>query len=481
MRPRIVLFVLCLSALTAGCASLDQRFAQVQADTTVQPLNAWATSASSLQVTKAAATDLTAWWQQLGDAQLEQLIDTATRAAPDVRAAQARLRQARASRGLAVANLYPAIGASASATRSHTGRAAGGGDQSQSLYAAGFDASWEPSIFGGLRDAAEAARADAAAAEASLESTRASLAAEVALEYVTLRVSQQRLAIVRANVASQTETLQITEWRELAGLTTRLDVEQARTNLEQSRAAIPSLETARAEAEHRLAILTGRAPGSLRDMLREARPLPTAPDEIAVGIPADTLRQRPDVRAAELTLRAEIARTAEKEADRYPSLTLDGTFGWKGAALSALGGGSNVVRSLAASLAGTLFDGGRITGRIDVQKAVQEQAFVAWEKAILTALEDVENAMTAYANGRTRVDARRKAATAAAQAAELAALQYRAGSADFQKVLETERTLLSAQDNLASAEADVLSAVIQLYKALGGGWTHTEPNEQTPS
>ena len=282
-------------------------------------------------------------------------------------------------------------------------------------------------------------------------------------------------------MASQTETLQITEWRELAGLTTRLDVEQARTNLEQSRAAIPSLETARAEAEHRLAILTGRAPGSLRDMLREARPLPTAPDEIAVGIPADTLRQRPDVRAAELTLRAEIARTAEKEADRYPSLTLDGTFGWKGAALSALGGGSNVVRSLAASLAGTLFDGGRITGRIDVQKAVQEQAFVAWEKAILTALEDVENAMTAYANGRTRVDARRKAATAAAQAAELAALQYRAGSADFQKVLETERTLLSAQDNLASAEADVLSAVIQLYKALGGGWTHTEPNEQTPS
>jgi outer membrane protein TolC len=267
VRPRIVLFALCLSALTAGCASLDQRFAQVQADTTVQPLNAWATSASSLHVTKATATDLAAWWHQLGDAQLEQLIDTATRAAPDVRAAQARLRQARATRGLAVANLYPAIGASA-----------GGGDQSQSLYAAGFDASWEPSIFGGLRDAAEAARADAAAAEASLESTRASLAAEVALEYVTLRVSQQRLAIVRANVASQTETLQITEWRELAGLTTRLDVEQARTNLEQSRAAIPSLETARAEAEHRLAILTGRAPGSLTKLLLAFRPTPCAND-----------------------------------------------------------------------------------------------------------------------------------------------------------------------------------------------------------
>lgn len=481
MRLRIFHTVLCLSLLTAGCTSLDQRFTQVAANTTIQIPDAWNTLTPARQTVKTPAADLAAWWHQLGDTQLEQLIDTAMSAAPDVRSAQAKLRQARASRGLAVANLYPTLGASTSATRSRTGSAAGGNDQSQSLYAAGFDASWEPSIFGGLRDAAEAAHADADAAAANLGSTRASLAAEVALEYVTLRASQQRLAIVRANVASQTETLQIAEWREMAGLTTRLDVEQARTNLEQSRAAIPSLETARAEAEHRLAILTGRAPGSLRDMLREARPLPAAPDEIAVGIPADTLRQRPDVRAAELTLRAEIARTAEKEAGRYPSLTLDGSFGWKGAALSALGGGSNAVRSLAASLAGTLFDGGRITQRINVQKAVQEQAFVAWEKAILTALEDVENAMTAYTNGRDRVDARRKAASAAANAAELARLQYRAGSADFQKVLETERTLLTAQDNLASAEADVLSAIIQLYKALGGGWTHTEPNEPIPS
>ena len=128
------------------------------------------------------------------------------------------------------------------------------------------------------------------------------------------------------------------------------------------------------------------------------------------------------------------------------------------------------MRSLAASLATTLFDGGRIRSRIAVQDAVQEQALIAWEKSVLTALEDVENAMSAYATGRERVDARRKAAVAATTAAELARIQYQAGAADFQNVLETERTLLTAQDNLASAEADVLTAVIQLYKAMGGGW-----------
>ena len=185
------------------------------------------------------------------------------------------------------------------------------------------------------------------------------------------------------------------------------------------------------------------------------------------------------MRAAEFALQAEIARTAEREADRYPSLTLGGAFGWKALSASALGGSDTLVRSLAGTLAGTLFDGGRIRSRIAVQNAVQEQAFVAWENSLLTALEDVENAMTAYANGRDRVDARRRAATAAANAAGLARIQYQAGASDFQNVLETERTQLTAQDNLASAEADVLSAVIQLYKALGGGWQNTPASTDT--
>lgn len=481
-REKFVLFGVGL-LLLGGCATTDWRTVADASPTQISAPPAWGRGDPSIRPSAVAPENLAAWWRQLGDPQLDRLIGAALANAPDIRSAQAKLRQSRASRDLAVANLYPSLGASASATRSRTGIEAGGNNAQRTLYAAGFDASWEPSIFGGLRDAADGARADAAAAEATLESTRASLAAEVALNYVTLRTSQQRLVIANNNVASQAETLQIAEWREMAGLVTSLDVEQARTNLEQTRATIPSLESARAGAENRLALLTGKAPGNLSKLLNEASPLPGVPDAIAVGIPADTLRQRPDVRAAELTLQAEISRSTERRADLIPSLTLGGSFGWQAFSTGALGGSASLVRSLAASLATTVFDGGRIRSRIAVQNAIQEQALIAYEKSVLTALEDVENAMTAYAVGRERVDARSKAADSAANAAALARTLYQAGAADFQKVLETERTRLTAEDNLASAKADVLTAVIQLYKALGGGWQHTPetPDENKKS
>ena len=456
--------------LLGGCAQLSGRV-DPAATSLVTP-SAWSTSATNIRPKTVAPETLARWWQQLGDPLLEQLITQAISAAPDARSAQARLRQARASRDLAIANLFPSLNASASANRSRSGVEAGGNGVSQTRYAAGFDASWEPSIFGGLRDAASAAEADAAASAASLDSVRASLAAEVALNYISLRANQQRLEIARANLLSQSETLQITEWRALAGLVTRLDVEQAMTNLQQSRASIPSLESGRAEAEHRLAVLTGQAPGALHESLGVVQALPSAPDQVAVGIPADTLRQRPDIRAAEFTLRAELARSAQQEAERYPSLNLSGAWGWQSFSAASLGGSAGLVRSLAGSLALNLFDGGRLRSRIAVQNAVQEQALIAYEKSLLTALEDVENALTAYAVGRERVDARRLAARSARNAHVLARTLYDAGATDFQNVLDSERTRLSAEDGLASAEADLLTAVVQLYKALGGGWQH---------
>ncbi|MDR0379708.1 MAG: efflux transporter outer membrane subunit [Candidatus Accumulibacter sp.] len=460
---QIRFFIAAVFALAlSGCASLDQRQAELMATSTVAIPETWS---SPVPPGEAAPTALATWWRQFGDTSLERLIDTALDAAPDIRSAQARWRQARAARDLAVSNRYPGLDVSLGANRSRSG-----GGESRTLYDLGFDARWEPSIFGGLGDAAEAALADAAAAEANLESARASLAAEVALEYVNLRLAQQRLIIVRANVDSQAETLRISEWRERAGLVTLLDVEQARANLEQSRATLPGLEVTRAGAEHRLSVLTGQVPGHLREMLQEPQPLPVPPDEIATGIPSDTLRQRPDVRAAELALRAEIARTAQSEADRYPRLNFSGAFGWQALSLSALGGGGSFAGSLAASLAAPLFDAGRVENRIAAQTAVREQAFVAWEKSLLVALEDVENALSAYVNGRKRVEAQRRAADAANNAATIARAQYQAGLVDFQRVLETERTRLGTQDTLVGAEADVLTAVIRLYKALGGGW-----------
>ena len=462
--------------LLGGCASTDWHSARENKTSGIAIPSAWAATAKT--GTPSSAT-LASWWRQFDDAQLDTLITDALHASPDVRSAQAKLRQSRASHDLAVANQYPSLGVSASANRSQSGTAAGGSGSARSVYAAGFDASWEPSIFGGLSDAADAAQADTAATAATLEATRASLAAEVALNYVNLRAAQQRLSIARDNVTSQQETLQIVQWRAQAGLVGELDVEQARTNLAQSRASIPSLETARANAGNRLAVLTGQAPGSaykdIREQAAASASLPTPPENIAVGIPADTLRQRPDVQAAGFSLQAEMARSAQQEAARYPSLQLSGTWGWQAFSIAALGGGGSLVGSVAGSLAANLFDGGRIKSRIAVQNAVEEQALIAYEKTVLTALEDVENALTAYAAGRERVDARSDAADAARKAAALARTLYQAGSTDFASVLETERSRLSSEDALASARADVLTAVIQLYKALGGGWTAQNP------
>jgi len=467
-----------LLLVLGGCAQLGTRSQADGRTPWVVAPSAWSKSDAAFKPV-AATQNLETWWRQLGDPLLEQLIVEAMTSAPDLRSAQARLRQARANRDLAVANLFPSLGVSVSKNRSGTGSATGGSGSMQTLYAAGFDASWEPSIFGGLRDGVAGAEADAAASAASLEATRVSLAAEVALNYVTLRAYQRRLDIARDNVASQSETLQITDWRAQAGLTTTLDVEQARSNLEQSKASIPSLEIGRAEAEHRLAVLIGQPPGTLRERLLKAKPLPTPPAEMAVGIPADTIRQRPDIHAAELTLQAETARTAQREADRYPSLSLNGTWGWQAFSAASLGGSASLVRSLAGTLSATLFDGGRIRSRIAAEDAIQEQALIAYERTILTALEDVENALAGYAAGREREEARRKAAEAAGNAAVLARTLYEAGAVDFQKVLDTDRTRLTAEDGLTAAEADVLAAVIRLYKALGGGWhrdSATNPN-----
>lgn len=427
------------------------------------------------------AVELATWWRRLNDPLLDDLMNKALANSLDLRTAQAKVRQARASRDLAVGGLFPTVEGSVAGSRSKTSATTTAQTAVRNIYSGGFDASWEPDIFGGTRRGIEAAEADLASSQASLDGAKVSLTAEVALNYVEVRSYQQRLAIARENLNSQSETLEITQWRAQAGLATALDVEQARTTREQTRATIPSLESSLVQAENRLAILLGQPPGSLHAQLLEARPLPLAPLDVAVGIPADTLRQRPDVRAAERTLAAETARVGQKTAARYPSLALTGSFGWQAFSLGALGNTGTLTRAVTGTLAATLFDGGKLRAQVEVQNAVQEQALVAYQQAVLTALEDVENALAAYATGRDREDARRQAAAAARVAADLARKQYQAGLADFQKVLDTERTLLTAEDNLATAQSDVLTAVIQLYKALGGGWLNEATTSAVPN
>jgi NodT family efflux transporter outer membrane factor (OMF) lipoprotein len=460
-----------LLAVLGGCAAVGPDYVKPELP---MPAN-WANAPAK----PAASQDLSQWWQQLHDPLLSSLIAQSLKASPDLRSAQAKLREARARRGLAGANQFPTVTGSAAQSRSKSSAASSTG-LTRDLYSAGFDASWEPDIFGGTRRAAEAAQADLESSEASLRGTRVSLVAEVALNYVELRAYQARLAIARDNLASQSETLELTGWRAQAGLTSSLDVEQARTNREQTHAQIPSLESSLAQTEHRLAILLGQAPGALHDQLAAPAPIPDAPDNIAIGIPADTLRQRPDVRAAERRLAAETARIGEASAALYPGFQLSGSIGWEALSFGALGGSGSLTRSLLGSVAATLFDGGRIRSRIEIQNAIQEQALVSYEKTVLDALEEVENALVSHASSRRREQALREAADAAHSAVLMARHRYATGITDFQKVLDTERTLLTVQDSLKTTQAESISALIRLYKAIGGGWQAASSVETPP-
>lgn len=415
---------------------------------------------------------LETWWRQFGDPQLDQLVDAALAGSADLRQAEARLRQARAARQQAVSGLFPTLSTSAGVARNRYASAVSAVPP-RTTWDAGFDASWELDLFGGTRRGVETASAELEASAASLANVRVSLVAEVAQNYVELRLYERRLAIARANLASQAETLQITEWRGQAGLVSGTDVAQARTSLAQTRATIPDLEVSLAGAANRLAVLTGQPPGSLQARLAGDGRLPVLPAGVASGIPADVLRQRPDLIVAERTLAAETARVGQKLAQRFPSLNLAASFGWQAFSLPGLGSAGSLARSASGSLAATLFDAGRLEAAVDVQTAVQAEALAAYQAAVLAALEEVENALTAYAADRERVDARRTAAASAQEAAVLARDQYQAGLADFQKVLETQRTQLSAEDSLALAEGSMRTNLIKLYKALGGGWQAT--------
>lgn len=466
------LIVVTLAGLAVGCASTGAVAPVTHAlDTT-----AWVTTAQGVATTDVG--DLSRWWERLGDATLTTLIDRAITESPTVHLAQARLRQSRAQRAEAAAALWPTVTAGASASAQRSGNRVFSEDGSNTVsknvltgsYGASLDASWEPDIFGGTRRGIDAATADLLASEATLQGTHVSLAAEVAVTYAELRALQARLDIARSNERSQAETLELTTFREQAGLVGSLDVEQARANVEQTRAQIPALESSVAQATFRIATLVGAEAGSLTASLSQPAPLPSVPGDVAVGIPADTLRQRPDIRAAEQGIVAETHRLAQSRAARYPRFSLSGTLGLQ-LLTGAVSGGTTTAASLAANAMQTLFDHGRIRQQIAIQSAVQEQAVATYEATVLTALEEVESSLVAMEQARVRLASLALARQAAESAALLARSEYAAGLTDFQTVLTTERAVLTLQDSVAATEGDRLTGLIQLYKALGGGWS----------
>lgn len=469
-RPRAVAGAALAALLLGGCA-VGPDYVAPDAGAPA----AW--NASGGPGVHAGTTDpeaLARWWEALDDPVLTELIARAARGNPDVAQAEGRLREARAQRGATRADLFPGLSASGAASRTRTGKGASasvGGS-----YSAGFDAAWEIDLFGGNRRALQAARADAEAGAADLADVLVSLAAEVAADYVDLRSLQARLAIANDNLKAQADTYDLTRWRAEAGLTTRLDVERARQNLEQTRSQVPALTTQITQAKNRLAVLTGTPPGSLAELLAAPRPIPAPPADVAVGLPADALRGRPDVRRAERRLAAQTARVGEARAARFPALSLAGSIGVEALTAGHLFVADALAASGRGSLGWTLFDAGKLKDNVTVQDARRDQALAAWRGAVLTALEDVEGALAAYAGERERHGSLAKAAEAARTAAALARDQYASGVIDFQQVLDAQRTLYALEDQVTQSRGAVTTDVIQLYKAMGGGWTSLAAN-----
>jgi NodT family efflux transporter outer membrane factor (OMF) lipoprotein len=342
------------------------------------------------------------------------------------------------------------------------------------VYSAGLDASWELDLFGGQRRAFESASAQLAATEADLRDVLVTLLGDVGLSYIDVRTSQSRLTFAERNLEAQREVLDITRWRADAGLANVLDVEQARSSYEQTRAQIPSLQTALEQALNRLAVLTGQTPGSLTELLAERRAIPTAPLQIVAGVPADVLRRRPDIRAAERRVAAQSAEVGVATAALYPSLSLSGSIGLQSLSASDVLDGFRTDR-VGLSLSMPIFRGGALRQNINVQNAVLEQTLATYDATVLAAYEEVENALTSWENEQRRHEALLAAVESARTAAELALVQYNSGLVDFQTVLTADRQLISLEDSLAISDGELTANLIRLYKALGGGWSVFPP------
>jgi multidrug efflux system outer membrane protein len=445
-----------LSVFLCACATQT-------AQTTAPP------NTPTLQALPSESADaLVQWWQRFNDPLLSALIAQALQANSDVRSSQAALRQSRALQDGKSAALLPSVNGSTSAQRNQSGS-----NEATNSYQAGFDASWEPDVFGGQRSAVNAAQADTQTAQASLAQVQVSMAAEVAITYIDLRALQMRLGIARSNLAIQIETLQIARWREQAGLVSSLDVEQALAASEQTAAQIPSLATSVAQAMSSLAVLTGQAPDALQTRLpgtQDVGAIPQAPEDLAIAIPAQTLGQRPDIQAAQYRISAALSRVSQAEAARYPSFRISGSLGLRALTVATLTQGASVVNALLASISVPLFDGGAARAQVRAQEAALEQVRIAYEASVLNALKEVGDALVAIQGERERLTRLQSAAAAAAHADLLARQRYGSGLIDFRTVLEAQRTVLSTQDAVASSRASLSGAHVRLYKALGGGW-----------
>ena len=410
------------------------------------------------------------WWTSLGDPELDRLIDAALAGSPDVRAAEARLRQSRALLTERRRNMLPNGSANVGMLYAHVpgGVLPGNSGSDVKLYSAGFDATWEIDLFGGKQRAAESAADQAEAVGANLDDVRVSLAAEVARVYVGLRDQQQRRAVAQQSVALEGQMVDLAGQRNGRGVESSLDLERLKAQLETTRETLIPLQSDIETSLDRLAVLTGREPGALDAELAAAGATPEVPAQVTVGDPADLLRRRPDIRAAERRLASQNAVVGQRTADLFPKVNLIGLIGWGSPGFTHIFDGTSALA--APALQWNALDFGRTRARIDQAKAGRDEAAAQYESVVLSALGDVEGSLSRFGHARQDVIAQGRVKASADRAAELMRQRQAAGVASVVDVIDTERTRLAAEQNLLLAKAALVQDYVALQKSLGLGW-----------
>jgi NodT family efflux transporter outer membrane factor (OMF) lipoprotein len=470
-RMRFVPWLLGLiSLLAGGCAMVGPDYEKVRPEVGE---NWTARMEKGLEAAGPERDVLAEWWKVLDDPVLTALEEKAVQGNLDLQTSLSRLRQARILRGISKSELYPTLNASGviQEQRGSESLQAEFGGEEEEYYLAQFDSSWELDLFGGIRRSVEAARAEIEASQADVGDVLVSLMGEVAVNYIEVRTYQQRLDITWANIETQEKTYALNKSRHEAGLIDQLAVQQSLRNLETSRSQIPRLKSGLRAAKNRLAVLLGQAPGSVDELLAADKAIPQVPPRVAVGIPAEAMRRRPDIRRAERQLAAQTARIGVATAELYPKFRLLGTIGLEALESNFLDAQSRFW-GIGPGVSWNIFQGGALRLNIDLQTERQKEALIFYKSTILQALQEVENTLTAYAKEQMREESLERAVAAARRTEFLARDRYNAGLTDFYNVLDAQRALLELEDELTLSRAEVASNLARLYKALGGGWEY---------
>jgi NodT family efflux transporter outer membrane factor (OMF) lipoprotein len=464
--------------LLQGCAwipSVGPDYAEQELSTP----DSWLTKEVSL---KSTAEDRIKpdWWGGLNDPALTALISRALASSPDLKVAKARVEEARALLRVATAGFFPQVNVGYEFQRSDPSDASFQG-LSRSLapfsqYSAGFDATWEIDLFGGLRREREGALAALEQAEATYADAMVTLLSDVARTYYSVRAAEKRLLVNRRNLETQAESLELVRARFEAGLVSELDVAQSTNLVETTRARLPQIEDTKFSFITALGVLIGEFPESVQELLVLAPAvtlrdnLGNLPTIVPVGIPADLLRRRPDVRALERAVAAQSARVGVATSDLFPRISLTGQFGYTNVESGSLFDKEGRRWSFTPAVQLPLFRGGSIWANIEAQDQRLAQALALYEKGVLSAVSETEQALSTYARQRERQIALLAAFRASERALELSRDLYTQGITDFQRVLDAEREALQSEENLVFAEEATMRALISIYKALGGGW-----------